>query len=154
MRLSLLRSPKWPDPTADRGEHQIEYSLYPHNGNWKEANSVNKGYNFNYKLIPVLTDVHKGTLPAEYSFVKMNAPNLVLTTFKKAEDSNAFIFQWYESEGKDTEAELEFPEAPKKVLKSNFMEGDGEPLKFEGKKLKLNTPKNSVMTIKVYFSQK
>jgi len=37
MRLSLLRSPKWPDPTADRGEHQIEYSLYPHNEDWKES---------------------------------------------------------------------------------------------------------------------
>ena len=154
MRLSLLRSPKWPDPTADRGEHQIEYSLYPHNGNWKEANTVNKGYNFNYKLIPFITDVHKGTLPAEYSFVKMNAPNLILTTFKKAEDSDAYIFQWYESEGKDTESEIEFPEAPQKVFLSNFMEENGEPLKFDGKKLKINTPKNSVMTIKVYFSQK
>ena len=154
MRLSLLRSPKWPDPTADRGEHQIEYSLYPHNGNWKEANTVNKGYNFNYKLVPFITDVHKGTMPAEYSFVKMNAPNLILTTFKKAEDTDAYIFQWYESEEKDTESEIEFPEAPQKVFLSNFMEENGEPLKFDGKKLKINTPKNSVMTIKVYFSQK
>lgn len=151
MRLSLLRSPKWPDPTADRGEHQIEYSLYPHKGNWKEANTVNKGYDFNYKLIPFLTDVHKGSIPAEYSFIKMNSPNLVLTTFKKAEDDDAYIFQWYESEGKDTEAEIEFPKAPKKIFKSNFMEEDGEPLKFDGKRLKINTPKNSVVTIKVYF---
>ncbi len=151
MRLSLLRSPQWPDPTADRGEHQIEYSLYPHIGNWKEANTVNKGYNFNYKLIPFLTDIHKGKLPAEYSFLKMNAPNLILTTFKKAEDSEAYIFQWYESEGKDTEAEIEFPEVPKKVVKSNFMEEDGELLKADGKKLKVNTTKNSVETIKVYF---
>jgi alpha-mannosidase len=159
MRLSLLRSPKWPDPTADRGEHQIDYSLYPHKGNWKEANTVNKGYNFNFKLIPFLTGVHKGNLPAEYSFVKMDPPNLILTTFKKAEDSNlpvgqagAYVFQWYESEGKDTEAEIEFPETPKKVVKSNFMEEDGDPLKFDGKKLKIKTPANSVVTIKVYFN--
>jgi alpha-mannosidase len=150
MRLSLLRSPKWPDPTADRGEHQIEYSLYPHTGNWEEANTVNKGYDFNYRLIPFLTDIHKGSLPAVYSFVKMNAANLVLTTFKKAEEGDAFIFQWYESEGRDTEAEIEFPETPLKVVKSNFMEEDVEPLKFTGKKLKINTPKNSVITIKVY----
>jgi len=26
---SLLRSPRWPDPTADRGEHQIAYALAP-----------------------------------------------------------------------------------------------------------------------------
>lgn len=154
MRLSLLRSPKWPDPTADRGEHVIEYSLYPHTGNWKEANTVNKGYNFNYRLIAVLTDKHEGSLSSVYSFVKMNEPNLILTTFKKAEDSDAYIFQWYECEGKDTDAEIEFPEVPKNVFKSNFMEEGGEPLKFDGKKLKINTPKNSVMTIKVYFNQK
>jgi alpha-mannosidase len=151
MRLSLLRSPKWPDPTADRGEHEIKYSLYPHKGDWREANTVNKGYDFNYKLIPVLTDIHKGKLPAEHSFVKMNAPNLVLTTFKKAEDEEAYIFQWYESAGKDTEAVIEFPEVPVKVLKTNFMEENGEPVKSEGKKLKINTSKNSVMTLKVYF---
>jgi alpha-mannosidase len=154
MRLSLLRSPKWPDPTADRGEHQIEYSLFPHKADWKEANTVNKGYEFNYKLIPVLTDKHEGSLPEVFSFVKMNEPNLILTTFKKAEDSQGYIFQWYECVGKDTQAEIEFPEVPKKVVKSNFMEEDGEPLKFDGKKLKINTPKNSVVTIKVYFSQK
>ena len=151
MRLSLLRSPKWPDPTADRGEHKIAYSLYPHKGDWKEANTVNKGYDFNYKLIPFITDIHNGSLPPENSFVKMNAPNLILTTFKKAEDSDAYIFQWYESEGKDTEAEIEFPEVPEKVVKSNFMEEDGEQLMFESKKLKMSTPKNSVVTFKVYF---
>ncbi len=152
MRLSLLRSPEWPDPTADRGEHKIEYSLYPHKGDWKEANTVNKGYDFNYRLIPFSTDKHNGSLPGEYSFVKMNTPNLILTTFKKAEDEDAYIFQWYESEGKDTEAEIEFPRVPEKVFKSNFMEEDIAPLTFEGKKLKINTPRNSVVTLKVYFN--
>jgi alpha-mannosidase len=151
MRLSLLRSPKWPDPTADRGEHQIEYSLYPHNGDWKEAKTVNEGYNFNYKLIPVLTDNHDGILPAVHSFVKISEPNLILTTLKKAEDSDAYIFQWYECEGKDTQAEIEFPETPEKVYLSNFMEEDIEELEFDGNKLVIPTKANSVMTIKVYF---
>jgi alpha-mannosidase len=151
MRLSLLRSPKWPDPTADRGEHEIEYSLFPHKGDWKEANTVNRGYDFNYKLIPFLTDIHEGDLPSIYSFVKMNAPNLILTTFKKAEDSHGYIFQWYESEGQDTEAEIEFPQQPKKVVLSNFMEEDLEELNFDDQKLLIETKRNSVMTIKVYF---
>ena len=76
---------------------------------------------------------------------------LFLQLSKKRKTSEAYIFQWYESEGKDTEAEIEFPEVPKKVVKSNFMEEDGDLLKADGKKLKVNTTKNSVETIKVYF---
>ena len=36
MRITLLRSPSMPDPTADFGEHQFKYSLYPHTGSWNE----------------------------------------------------------------------------------------------------------------------
>ena len=32
LRLSLLRSPEWPDPHADEGHHEFTYSLYPHAG--------------------------------------------------------------------------------------------------------------------------
>ncbi len=32
MRLSLLRSPTYPDPAADQGEHRFRYSLLPHAG--------------------------------------------------------------------------------------------------------------------------
>src|SRR5205814_1670135 len=32
LRLTLLRSPKWPDPDADMGHHHFQYALYPHAG--------------------------------------------------------------------------------------------------------------------------
>ena len=35
MRLSLLRSPTYPDPEADQGEHRFIYSLLPHAGGWE-----------------------------------------------------------------------------------------------------------------------
>jgi alpha-mannosidase len=37
MGLSLLRSPKWPDPEADIGTHTFTYSLMPHAGDWRAA---------------------------------------------------------------------------------------------------------------------
>ncbi len=152
MRLSLLRSPNWPDPTADKGEHQIHYSLYPHKGNWKEAKTVNQGYNFNYPLLTFAAEKHKGEFPEEYSFVKMNSKNLILTTIKKAENSDAYIFQWYEADGKDTDAEITLTKRPVKVFKSNFMEDEIEGVKPEGNKIKIKTPKNSTVTLKIYFN--
>ncbi len=32
VRVTLQRSPKWPDPTADRGQHATTVSLFPHGG--------------------------------------------------------------------------------------------------------------------------
>jgi alpha-mannosidase len=150
MRLSLLRSPKWPDPTADRGKHSIEYALYPHLGSW-QTNTIRRGYEFNNQLLAVITDAHKGKLSPLQSFVQLQPSNLVLTTVKKAEESNAWIFQWYDAVGEGTEAVLTLPQEPKKVVTSNFLEEDGAVINSEKKTVKLKTAKNSIVTVKVYF---
>ena len=151
MRLSLLRSPKWPDPTQDMGKHKIDYALYPHEGSWKQANVVKRGWEYNEPLIAVINDIHNGNLPSSNSFIKLEGDNLILTTMKKAEDSDAWIFQWYESQGKETEAALTLPETPKKIVESNFIEEDGNPVPFDGNVVKIKTPRNSVVTLKVYY---
>jgi alpha-mannosidase len=151
MRLSLLRSPKSPDPTTDMEKHSIDYSLYPHSGDWKEANTIRKGYEFNQPLIAELSTVHKGKLPEQKSFIKLEGDNLILTSVKKALDSDAWVIQWYESKGNDSEATLTLPVVPKKIVESNFIEKEGQQIKFEGNVVKLNTKKFSVMTIKVYY---
>jgi alpha-mannosidase len=151
MRLSLLRSPKWPDATADRGKHSIHYALYPHPGTWKQAATVRRGYEFNYPLIAAVGDRHSGTLPVSKAFVKLSPPALVLTTVKKAEDSNAWVIQWYESAGEKTTATLELPVKPKKAVRSNFLEGDGETLQVKGNTVAVPTGASSVVTIKIDF---
>ncbi len=151
MRLSLLRSPKWPDPTTDMGKHSIEYSLYPHSGSWKEAGTVEKGYDFNQPLIAKENTIHKGSLKLEGSFIKLEGDGLILTSVKKSLNSNAIVFQWYDSNGSGSEATLILPKTPKKVFESDFMEEDKNPVDFNGNEIKVKTKKHSVETVKVYF---
>lgn len=151
MRLSLLRSPIWPDPTADRGKHSIEYALYPHAGRWNKAQTVQRGYEYNDPLIPVMAASHKGSLPPAHSFVQLSPASLVLTDIKKAEDSDAWIVQWYDAGGEETRAELTLPSQPRKVVVSNFLEEDGAPLVPVKNKVTVPTKKNSVVTLKIYF---
>jgi len=151
MRLSLLRSPKWPDPTADRGKHSIEYSLYPHSGTWRAAGTVQRGYEFNNPLIAVMTDAHKGKLPETNSFVRLSPSNLVLTSIKKAEDSDAWVIQWYDSGGEESQATLLLPRVPKNVVRTNFLEEEGSPVTAEKNLVRVNTKRSSVVTLKVYF---
>ncbi len=149
MRLSLLRSPNWPDPTADRGKHSIEYALYPHRGRWQEASTVQRGYGYNNPLIALITDSHKGKMPPISSFVRITPSNLVVTTIKKAEDSDAWVIQFYDSQNQRSNALLELPMAPKKAMLSNFLEEDGPLLTTKGKTVKVPTGARAVVTIKV-----
>ncbi len=50
LRLTLLRSPSWPNPDADKGFHQFTYALYPHSGSWQQAHTVRRGYELNLPL--------------------------------------------------------------------------------------------------------
>ncbi|HDI74969.1 MAG: hypothetical protein DRJ52_02360 [Thermoprotei archaeon] len=114
VRMTLLRSPKHPprygekwDVTKgefmDQGEHTVKYSLYLHEGDWRRARTVNKAYEFNYPLIAIKTEAHKGDLPPENSFIKVSPETVVLTVVKKSEDSDDIILRFYETCGQDTE---------------------------------------------------
>jgi len=149
IRLSLLRSPKWPDPAADRGKHTIHYALYPHQGRWNESQLVHRGYEYNYPLLAVTTNVHKGSLAEAHSFVRLEPANLVLTTIKKAEDGNDWIVQWYDAMGSDSKAVLTLPAPVRKAVRSNFLEEDGPPVHPDRNRLEVDTPKHSVVTVKV-----
>ncbi len=60
MRLTLLRSPVWPDPQADRGKHTIEYALLPHAGGWQKGGAMRKSYEYNYPLLARLMPKKEG----------------------------------------------------------------------------------------------
>ncbi len=151
LRLSLLRSPVWPDPTADRGKHIIEYALYPHTGNAKENKTSQRGYEFNTPLLASIATVHKGKLPLTHSFITLQPANLVLTSIKKAEDSDTWIIQWYDAGGVDSDASLTLPQSPGSVVLSNFLEEDGAPINVAKNIVHVKTDKNSITTIKVKF---
>ncbi|MGC2183952.1 MAG: glycoside hydrolase family 38 C-terminal domain-containing protein [Terriglobales bacterium] len=122
LRLSLLRSPTWPDPEADRGHHQFSYSLYPHAGDWKQALSVRRGYEFNYKLRASQVEAHQGNLPSQHSFVGIAGDNVVLTALKKAEDSDALILRLYEWAGKTADVKISLPEGTSTASLTDLME--------------------------------
>jgi alpha-mannosidase len=122
LRLSLLRSPVWPDPNADRGRHRFSYALYPHAGDWKSALTVRHGYEYNYRLQARAVGSHPGMLPSSHSFVRVDPANLVMTALKKAEDGNGLILRFYEWAGEKTEARVQAPAGAIAAYATNLME--------------------------------
>ena len=152
LRLTLLRSPKWPDPDADMGHHHFHYALYPHAGTWKDALTVRHGYEYNYPLTAVVTTAHAGSLPAEHSFASVSPENVVLTAVKKAEDANGLIFRVYEWAGKDSTVEFHVPPGATGATVTNMMETpEGAPLAVTGDVVKAPIKPYEILTIQVDY---
>jgi len=152
LRLTLLRSPKWPDPEADMGHHHFHYALYPHAGTWKDALTVRHGYEYNYPLTAVVTTAHAGSLPAEHSFASVAPENVVLTAVKKAEDANGLIFRVYEWAGKDATVEFHVPPGATSATVTNLMETpEGAPLAVTGDVVKAPIKPYEILTIRVDY---
>jgi alpha-mannosidase len=152
LRLSLLRSPKWPDAEADMGHHHFHYALYPHAGTWKDALTVRHGYEYDYPLTAVVTTAHAGSLPASHSFASVSPDNVVLTAVKKAEDEKGLIFRVYEWAGKTATAEFHVPSGATSATVTNLMEApEGSPLMVEGDLVKVPIHPYEILTIRVDY---
>ena len=153
LRLSLLRSPTYPDPHADEGHHEFTYSLYPHGGGWKDALTIRRGYELNYKLISLPVEKHAGALGSQHSFLQANADNVIVTAIKKAEDENTLVLRFYEWAGKQTDVKLQLPQGAKSAAETDLMERPIGDLTLSGDSVTVPTKPYEIKTIKVQFSQ-
>jgi alpha-mannosidase len=95
-RLSLLRAPHYPDPTADQGRHSFTVSLRP--GGIPEA--IADGYRQSLQPVPT-----RGT-PVD-PLVTVSDPAVVVEAVKLAEDgSGDLIVRLYEAHGDRSQATL------------------------------------------------
>jgi alpha-mannosidase len=152
LRLSLLRSPEWPDPHADEGRHEFTYALYPHAGTWRESQTVRRGYELNSKLITAQTGNHQGTLPPEYSFIQVQPDNVVLTAVKKAEDENALILRFYEWAGKESDVSIQLPPGAESAYDTDLMEKPTGSLVLQNGAVTVHTKPYEIKTVKVQFA--
>jgi alpha-mannosidase len=152
LRLSLLRSPEWPDPHADEGQHEFTYSLYPHGGGWKDSQTIRRGYELNYKLISQSPEKHQGLLPAEHSFLQLQPDNVIVTALKKAEDENALVLRFYEWAGKDGDVTIQLPPGTQSAMETDLMEKSSGKLSLRNGAVTVHTKPYEIKTIKVHFS--
>lgn len=118
VRLSLLRAPKFPDPDADRGRHELTVTIRP---GADIADAVQEGYRTN--LAPRLV---RGSSPVEPLF-SVTSPQLVIEAVKLAEDgSGDVVVRLYESLGRRSAARITANFPVGKVHATDLLERAGE----------------------------
>lgn len=125
--ITVLRSPIYthhepyqPDENleyvyTDQGIQSFTYGLYPHDGSWEEAKTVQYAKAMNCRPAALFETYHEGSLEQSGSLMEVSEKNIVAEVLKVAEDgSGDFILRAYETAGKRTEAVLRI-----KVLNQN-----------------------------------
>ena len=146
MQITLLRSPKSPDPMADMCEHEFTYSIMPHEGDYTSAQTVRRAYELNVPLVCQVDRPSPGTLPTSQSFISVDADNVILETVKKAEKGEATILRFYECHNSRAEAKVTLKLPFKRVYECDLMERniteiktDGQSFNFEAKPFEIKT---------------
>ncbi len=154
LRLTLLRSPTWPDPEADRGEQKFTYAIYPHAESWKTAETVRRGYELNDRMVGQQVFAHGGALPAAYSFGSVENPNVTLTAMKKAEDGSALVFRMYEWAGTVSTVKLHVPKGATYATETNMMEKpEGDKIPVAGDMVTLPIKPFEILTVEVGYAK-
>lgn len=98
--MSLLRAPRYPDPTADRGSHTFRYELAVGVG---ITQAVERGYAMAY---PIRTRSASRTLPP---LVRVSGGRMIVETLKLADDrSGDLVVRVYEPLGARCKSVLSF----------------------------------------------
>ena len=118
IELTLIKSGIEPNPDTDNEEHVFTYSLYPHQGTWREADTQKEAADLNQPLSAV-----NGGIPGEsYGFAGVKGDSVVLETVKRSEDGDGIILRLYESRNKRMNAKVSLSCAPVIVTECNLLE--------------------------------
>ena len=147
LRLSLLRAPKWPDVTADLGEHNFTYSLYPHLGDWRDAHTLRKAAELNLDSSVVAAEPAAGQLPSTGSLIEFTGQHVVLETVKPSEDGRGIILRFYESSGGRETVNLRWLQPFTEIFKSNALEEELHPITHDEGELELHFTPYEIQTI-------
>ncbi|MEM8684343.1 MAG: glycoside hydrolase family 38 C-terminal domain-containing protein [Pseudomonadota bacterium] len=132
LRLSLLRSPVFPSPASDIGEHRFSYALLPHAGGWRQANVDKAGYSFNCPaLVARCGPEHERSeagLPSAYSLVQLDTDTALIEVIKQAEDGNGLILRAFDSHGSHNPVGFSLAETAGRVEETDLLEEQARPI--------------------------
>lgn len=117
--LTILRSVSelgdwgyFPTPEAQCiGTNTAEWMVIPHKGTIIESKSYEQAYQFQTPLVVIQTDVHKGKLPNEKSFLEWSGEHLAITSMKLGEETNDIFIRWFNTSQHTTSLKAQLSKA-------------------------------------------
>ena len=159
IRASMLRGPRFnPTKVVRNGQtllnsspvaatYVFHYSFTSGQGDWAAQKPWRAGMSLSSPLIPVMsadTVSHK-PLPAEQSFVSLQADNLVVTALKKSSNDGTIVLRSFEMAGASAESPVYFLGKNRSFAATNLLEVNSGAADQSS----LNVPPHAISTIKL-----
>ena len=142
--LCLLRSPYWPDGTADQGKHEFIYSIFPHYGNTAQGEVAQQAERLNRPLYQV---TGSGTCVDHY--IRLSSPHIIVETLKQAQSGTGYILRLYEAHGCHTDTTLTVKDMNTCIL-TNMLEQPEQQLEITDASVNLRFKPYEILTL--YFN--
>lgn len=133
-------------------EMEYSYSIFPHAGNWEEAEIVKESKRKSIPVIPVQFSVdteQSGFLPEKKSFVEVK--NAEVSCIKQAEDRESVIIRIYNVMTEAVTAEIKTATPIGKAYRVNMNETREEKAVFEEDTVKVELRPDEIATVEIIF---
>ncbi len=146
MRLSLLRGPTHPDPTADLGGHQFTYALMPHPGDFRKAGVIEAAEDLNAPLLPAHGNPAAGS---SRSLIEIDTREVIVEAIKRAEDSDSTIVRLYEAWGERCKVRLRTTLPASRAFLCDLLERNREEVAVHDGVIDLELTPFKILTLKL-----
>lgn len=125
LRLTLLRAPRFPDPTADRGRQRLRWSTWVHDGDPFVAGLEHESHRLAHPLRVVT-----GRPAVVEPLVRCEAPGVLVSAVKRAEDgSGDLVVRLWETRGSRAAGALRVRPAVSSVVACDLLERPGTEIR-------------------------
>ena len=146
IRLTLLRSPTYPWPEADQGEHRMRYAVMVHDGDIGAV--IEAAEDFNLPLL-VLDGGGAATPALTTGLLQVDGEGIVLEALKLAEDNDDLVLRLWESRGRRQAARLTLPVGYAEAAEADLLERQPATLPVEEGALVLAFKPFEIKTIRL-----
>ncbi|MEO6014484.1 MAG: glycoside hydrolase family 38 C-terminal domain-containing protein [Devosia sp.] len=117
LRLTLVKSPVYPWPEADQGEHRVRYAVLLHDGDLSAVHEAAEDFNLPLRIL-----TSSGSSAKPMSVVTVSAGTATIEAVKRAADGEAIVVRLWEAAGRRGPSTLQFATHWQSIQRADLLE--------------------------------
>ena len=132
----------------EHGTHRFEYALVPHHASWRQQKTPRLGSEFNTPLLAYSATAHRGSLPAERSYLSLNSESDAIVSVLQRQGKD-LVLRFYETTGYASKHTVTFPQFSASTIDETNLLGDILGVRGSGTSVTVDTKPEEIVTLRL-----